>query len=104
MRDHFDCNRRRCLPKADDPLRLAAWWTRRTPSDADMEHLCRDADFVLLRGDEVPPGCAAHVLTGADFARGGSVEIYRAARGWRLNWANPMRGDRPWTRSESPRP
>ena len=97
MKAHFDCNRRRCLPKADDPLRLAAWWTRRTPSVADMEHLCRDADFVLLRGDEIPTGCAAHVLTGADFARGGSVEIYRAGAGWRLNWANPQRGDRPWT-------
>ena len=104
MKAHFDCNRRRCLPKADDPLRLAAWWTRRTPSDADMDHLCRDADFVLLRGDQVPPGCAAHVLTGTDFARGGSVEIYRAASGWRLHWANPSRGVRPWTHAQSPRP
>jgi competence protein ComEC len=97
MKAHFDCNRRRCLPKAADPIRMAAWWTRRTPSDADMSQLCRDADFVVLRGDKVPGGCAAQVLTGADFARGGSVEIFRAGTGWRLGWANPMRGVRPWT-------
>jgi competence protein ComEC len=101
MRLHFDCDRRRCLPKADDPIRLAAWWTRRAPSGADMAHLCREADFVALRGDRFPPGCRAHVLTGADFARGGSVEIFRAGAGWRLLWANPLRGVRPWT---SPQP
>ncbi len=97
MLAHFDCNRRRCLTKADDPIRLSAWWTRRTPSPEDMEHLCRDADLVVVRGGSVPPGCAARVLTGADLARGGSVEIYRAKGGWRLDWANPLRGVRPWT-------
>ncbi|HEY5412866.1 MAG TPA: ComEC/Rec2 family competence protein [Caulobacteraceae bacterium] len=97
MKAHFDCSRRRCLPKADDPMRLAAWWTRRAPSAEDMDQLCRDADFVILRGDRAPPGCTARVLTGADFARGGSVEIYRAGAGWRLEWANPHRGQRPWT-------
>ena len=102
MKTHFDCNRRRCLPKADDPIRLAAWWTRRAPSDADMARLCQDADFVVLRGAEVPPGCGAHVLTGTDFARGGSVEIFKASGGWRLVWANPSRGVRPWTRPLRP--
>ena len=97
MLAHFDCNRRRCLPKADDAIRLSAWWTRRTPSAADMEHLCRDADLVVLRGTEAPPGCVARVLTGADLARGGSVEVYRAGSGWRFAWANPLRGVRPWT-------
>ena len=97
MKAHFDCNRRRCLPKAADPMRLAAWWTRRPPSDADMAHLCQDADFVVLRGDPILGGCRAHVLTGADFARGGSVEIFRTTSGWRLLWANPLRGERPWT-------
>ncbi len=98
MKAHFDCNRRRCLPKVADSPRLAAWWTRRTPSDADIQHLCDDADVVVLRGEVAPPGCGrALVLTGRDFARGGSVEIYRASSGWRLVWANPLRGVRPWT-------
>ncbi len=98
MKAHFDCNLRRCLPKAEDPIRLSAWWTRRRPSEADMEHLCRDADFVILRGDDAPGGCAAPVLTGAQFASGGSVEITRVRAGWRLDWANPLRGVRPWTK------
>ena len=104
MKTHFDCNRRRCLPKADDPIRLAAWWTRRAPSALDMARLCQDADFVVLRGDDVPAGCEAQVLGAADFARGGSVEIFRARGGWRLEWANPLRGVRPWTTPEAPRP
>jgi len=102
MKAHFDCNRRRCLPKTEDPIRLAAWWTRRRPGAADVDHLCRDTDFVVLRGDQVPDDCGAHVLTGADFARGGSVEIYRAGAGWRLVWANPLRGVRPWTAPITP--
>ena len=102
MKAHFDCNRSRCLPKAPDPIRLAAWWTRRTPKEADMEDLCQGADVVVLRGEKVPPGCGAQVLTGQDFARGGSVEIYRAGHNWRLLWANPLRGVRPWTKPQSP--
>lgn len=105
MKSHFDCDHRRCLPKSDDPVRLAAWWTRRTPSAADMARLCDGADIVVLRGDAMPFACRdALMLTGSDFARGGSVEIYRAASGWRLLWANPLRGIRPWTGPAVPDP
>lgn len=98
MKTYFDCSRRRCLPKMDDHVRLAAWWTRRTPSVADMEHLCDGTDIIVLRGDHMPFACpGALLLTGSQFARGGSVEIYRASGGWRLQWANPLRGVRPWT-------
>jgi competence protein ComEC len=93
----FDCNRRRCLPLSDTGVRLAGWWTRRTPSAADMEQLC-DADIVVLRGEHAPFRCQrALTLSGSDFARGGSVEIWRMAGGWRLDWANDQRGARPWT-------
>jgi competence protein ComEC len=38
------------------------------------------------------------VLTGPDFARGGSAELYRAGRkGWKVIWAQDLRGHRPWT-------
>jgi competence protein ComEC len=99
---HFDCNRRRCLPEGEDQPRLAAWWTRRIPSGDDMAGLCRGAEVVILRGRRGGASCAgALVLSGEDFARGGSAELYPAPDGWRLVWANDMRGSRPWTRPQA---
>ena len=95
---YFDCNRRRCLPNAATRPRLAAWWTRRRPSDSDARDLCEGRDIVIVRGETAPASCSASlILTGRDFARGGSVEIFRASSGWRLSWANDVRGTRPWT-------
>jgi competence protein ComEC len=38
------------------------------------------------------------VLSARDFERGGSAEFYRQPSGrWRVVWAQPLRGDRPWT-------
>jgi len=38
------------------------------------------------------------VLTGADFARGGSAELWRGPGGsWRVLWAQDVRGRRPWS-------
>jgi len=41
------------------------------------------------------------VLTGADFRRGGSAELYRVGTGWRIVWAQDLRGRRPWTAGPS---
>ena len=55
--------------------------------------------MVILRNDFRPDACPAPlVLTGVDFAKGGSVELYRQAAGrWRAVWAQELRGRRPWT-------
>ena len=37
----------------------------------------------------------------ADFRKGGSAELYREGQGWRIVWAQPLRGQRPWTVSDS---
>jgi competence protein ComEC len=101
LEGRFDCDRRRCLPLAGAQPRIAAWWTRRRPSGAAMAGLCDGAEIVLLRGSG--DGCAgALVLTGRDFARGGSAEIWRTSGGWRLDWANDERGARPWTQPRTP--
>jgi competence protein ComEC len=95
---NYDCNRRRCLPTSDLSPRLAAWWTRRRPSETDLDRLCDGADIVVLRGERPPGACpGALMLAGPDFRRGGSAEIFRTEGGWRLSWANDSRGDRPWT-------
>jgi competence protein ComEC len=96
--ERFDCNRLRCLPTTNDVPRLSAWWTRRELKPEAASELCAGADIVLVRGDR-PDSCAEPlVLATPDFERGGSAEIYRAGRGWRVVWANDLRGVRPWTR------
>jgi competence protein ComEC len=94
----FDCNRRRCLPLGPARPAIAAWWTRRVPTAAEMQDLCAGADLVILRGEGPLDDCPAPiVLTGETFAQGGAAEVYRAAHGWRMVWANQSRGVRPWT-------
>ena len=51
----------------------------------------------------LPAACAGRlVLTASDFDAGGAAELYRRpAGGWRIVWAQPLRGRRPWTSSGS---
>jgi competence protein ComEC len=100
----FSCDAWSCAPASGAPVRLAAAWNLRRPlKPGRLDVLC-DAEVVAIRNDTRPPDCAAGmVLTGADFARGGSVEIYRAGPGWRVVWAQDLRGRRPWTWGHDPR-
>ena len=51
----------------------------------------------MVRGAAAP--CPrALTLTEADFKRGGSAELYRTIDGWRIVWAQDLRGQRPWSR------
>lgn len=101
----FECDRWSCLPKAEAPVRLAAAWNLKRPLKAGrLEALCTGADVVILRNSFKPESCAAPlVLTGADFAAGGSAELYRQGSGWRVVWAQDQRGRRPWTWGYDPR-
>jgi competence protein ComEC len=96
----FDCDHWSCAPRATAPVRLAAAWNVKRPlKPGRLEALCAGAEVVVLRNDFRPETCPAKlVLTGADFARGGSVELYRQPDlSWRLTWAQDLRGRRPWT-------
>jgi len=101
----FDCDRWSCAPGADAPVRLAAAWNLRRPlKEGRLEALCAGADVVILRNDFRPESCPAPlVLTGADFAAGGSAELYRNGDGWRIAWTQERRGRRPWTWGHDPR-
>ncbi len=95
---HFDCDRRSCVPLTASTPRVAALWTRRQPSDAQLARLCNGADIVIVRGRADASRCpGVLMLQGADFARGGAAEIYAGTAGWRVVWASPLRGVRPWT-------
>ncbi|MFN9927362.1 MAG: competence protein ComEC, partial [Phenylobacterium sp.] len=99
------CDAWSCLPTPGARVRLASAWNLRRPlKPGRLESLCASAEIVALRNDFRPATCAAPlVLTGRDFARGGAVELYRSGPGWRLVWAQDLRGRRPWTWGYDPR-
>ncbi|MBW8814478.1 MAG: ComEC/Rec2 family competence protein [Caulobacterales bacterium] len=101
----FDCDHWSCTAKPGAPVRLSAAWNLKRPlKDGRLDALCAGAEVVILRNDFRPDSCAAPlVLTGRDFAVGGSAEIYREGRGWRIVWAQSTRGRRPWTWGFDPR-
>lgn len=95
----YDCDHWSCTPKAGAPARIAAAWNLKRPlAPGRLEALCKSGEVVILR-DDFPPGlCPGRlVLTGADFARGGSAELFRSGGRWRAVWAQDLRGRRPWT-------
>jgi competence protein ComEC len=103
---NFDCDHRSCTPLATAPLKVASAWNVKGPlKDGRLAQMCGSAEVVILRNDFSPQSCAAPVvLTGLDFARGGSAELYRLGPGkWGAVWAQDLRGRRPWTWGPEPR-
>lgn len=100
-RSLYACDKRVCAPQLGAPVRLSLAWSRRTPDAETLAGLCVKSEVVVVRGpapERVPPLCAETVLlTAEDFARGGAAELYRRPDGWRIVWAQPLRGDRPWS-------
>lgn len=94
----FDCDRWSCAPRAGAAVpRVAAIMTRRDSTiERKLPLFCDWAEVVVVRG-EAAPCPKALTLTQADFARGGSAELYRTDAGWRVVWAQDLRGQRPWT-------
>jgi competence protein ComEC len=95
----YACDRWSCAPTPNAPIQVAAAWNVRRPLQAGrLEALCR-AELVILRNDFRSDVCNGRVvLTGQDFARGGSAELYRNGQGgWAVVWAQDLRGRRPWT-------
>jgi len=94
----FECTAQSCRARGSEGLRLSAWWTARRPKPEVLDALCTSSDILVLRAPvPPPPSCSGViVLTDADFTKGGAAEIYAAAGGWRIQWAAPLRGRRPW--------
>ncbi|NQE64118.1 ComEC/Rec2 family competence protein [Caulobacter sp. RHG1] len=97
----YACDKRICAPSLGAPVQLSLAWSRRTPDAETLAGLCVKSEVVVIRGpapERVPPLCAETVLlTAEDFSRGGAAELYRRPDGWRIVWAQPLRGDRPWS-------
>ncbi|WP_454716298.1 ComEC/Rec2 family competence protein [Caulobacter segnis] len=102
----YACDKRVCAPALGAPVRLSLAWSRKTPDAETLSGMCVASEVVVIRGpapQRIPPLCADAVLLAAeDFARGGAAELYRRPDGWRIVWAQPLRGDRPWSRLLTP--
>ncbi|MBI5941608.1 MAG: ComEC/Rec2 family competence protein, partial [Caulobacterales bacterium] len=93
----FVCDRFACLPRATPDVAL--WNGKKPPKLAEFDELCAPARLIVMRSDAPWRGCEeAFLLTASDFAVGGSAELWRTKDGWRVRWANDVRGARPWTR------
>lgn len=95
----FDCDRKSCVPKAAARPALAAWWSARPIPPDRLAALCARSDLLVTRSAPPAAGtCRTPIVLGpAAFAAGGAADVYRTPGGWRLAWAQPLRGRRPWS-------
>ncbi len=96
----FDCTGSSCRAAYAGHPRLSLWWTKRLPAAETLDTLCHSSDILIIRAAvEAPASCqGVRILRAEDFARGGSAEVMADGR---LVWAQPLRGRRPWTLSDS---
>jgi competence protein ComEC len=99
----FDCNYWSCSPRPGVAPALGIWWTRRPPKSWRLDDLCAKSDVLVLRADVTLPSACRDVLVlrPGDFSGGGAAELFRGPTGWRVAWAQPIRGERPWSISGS---
>ncbi|HWF00612.1 MAG TPA: ComEC/Rec2 family competence protein [Caulobacteraceae bacterium] len=100
----FDCDRASCAPKPGASPAIGGWWTRRKPKPGALADLCRGAEILVLRADVASPAACdgLTILRRGDFEAGGSAELFADGPGrWRLVWAQPIRGRRPWSLSDT---
>lgn len=94
----FDCDRSGCAPLGAGRPALAAWWSTRRPPAERLAALCARADILVARTAVSSDECRGPLILGSDaFAAGGAADVYASPRGWRIVWAQPRRGERPWT-------
>ncbi len=95
----FDCDYWSCAARPGVRPALGIWWTRRQPKPDRLAELCSASDILVLRADVTLPNACRDVLVlrPGDFAAGGAAEIFATKDGWRLAWAQPLRGQRPWS-------
>lgn len=93
------CDRKGCTPTGAVHPALAASWSTRPLAPDTLAHLCAKADIVIMRGPlTAGQTCRAPIVLGPEaFAAGGAANVYRNGKGWRLAWAQPLRGRRPWS-------
>jgi competence protein ComEC len=103
--ESWTCQRTACAPSEPGEGPIALWWGKSAPSEEALTVLCESAQVISVRAvvPQLPSACQGRlVLDGVDYARGGSVELWRTSTGWTAVWAADVRGDRPWSRIGDP--
>ena len=94
----FTCDRWGCASKPGVKPALASWWGKKPPKPDRLNELCANAEIFITRAPLSAGGCRAPIVLGPDaFAKGGAADLYSSAHGWKIVWAQPIRGRRPWS-------
>ena len=99
----YDCDRFACIPLSGSGPRLALWFGRKPPPPQRLGELCRSATIVVLRAGEGEASAACDgklVVGGKALAWGRAAEIRRDGAEWKIAWAEPLHGRRPWSHGQ----
>jgi competence protein ComEC len=97
----YDCAGYACTPWPDARLRIGFWFSNKPPNRLTLTTLCLNSNLVVLRSPvgDWPEDCSGvNRISAGDFRRLGAMKLTRREGEWRLKAAQPLRGDRPWTR------
>lgn len=97
----YECAGYACTPRPDAHLRIGFWFGKVPPKPLVLLTLCLNSDLVVLRSpsQDWPADCAGvNHITARDFRQLGALELTRRRDGWDIQAAQPLRGDRYWSR------
>ncbi|CAM3180664.1 ComEC/Rec2 family competence protein [Asticcacaulis taihuensis] len=99
--ENYACKGYACVPLPQNPVRIGFWFSNRPPKAERLIELCRASDLVVMRnpvgGWPIECGSVNHIGAG-DFRTLGALELTRTERGWAIKAAQPLRGNRYWSR------
>jgi competence protein ComEC len=98
----YECAGYACTPLPDASLRVGFWFSNKPPNRLTLTTLCLNSDLVVLRSPvgDWPADCTGvNRISAGDFRRLGAIELTRRNGEWHLKAAQPLRGNRPWTKA-----
>ena len=99
--ENYTCKGYGCTPLPQNSVRIGFWFSNKPPKADRLVEFCHASDLVILRNPvgDWPVECAGvnHISAG-DFRTLGALELTRTKKGWAIKAAQPLRGNRYWSR------
>ncbi|MGN6210636.1 ComEC/Rec2 family competence protein [Asticcacaulis sp.] len=98
---NYACKGYACVPLPQNPFRIGFWFSNRPPKAERLTELCLASDLVVMRNPmgDWPAQCrGVNHITAGDFRTLGALELTRTKKGWAIKAAQPLRGNRYWSR------